>query len=43
MNEIVGDVLQTLTECQDVWLSQVGKLETAYYQVNNLVWSKNDA
>ena len=43
MNEIVGDVLQTLTECQDVWMSQVGKLETAYYRVNNLVWSKDDA
>ena len=43
MHEIVGDVLGTLTECQDVWLSQVGKLETAYYRVNNLVWSKDDA
>ena len=43
MLEIVGDVLGTLTECQDVWLSQVGKLETAYYRVNNLVWSKDDA
>ena len=42
MNEIVGDVLQTLTECQDVWVSQIGKLETAYYRVNNLVCSKDD-
>jgi chromosome condensin MukBEF complex kleisin-like MukF subunit len=42
MNEIVGDVLQTLTECQDVWMSQVAKLETAYYRVNNLVWSSDD-
>jgi len=42
MHEIVGDVLHTLNECYDVWLSQVGKLETAYYRVNKLVWSKED-
>ncbi len=43
MNEIVGDVLQTLNECYDVWLSQVGKLEIAHHRVNLLVWSDDDA
>lgn len=38
LNE-TSDMLQTLHECQDVWMSQVGKLDSARYRVTNLVWS----
>jgi len=41
--EETSDMLQTIYECQDVWMSQVGKVDSARYKVINLVWSKDDA
>ena len=41
LNE-TSDMLQTIYECQDVWMSQVGKLDNARYKVINLVWSDDD-
>ena len=40
--EETSDMLQTIYECQDVWMSQVGKLDNARYKVRNLVWSEGD-
>jgi len=37
-----SDMLQTIYECQDVWMSQVGKLDNARHKVNRLVWSGDD-
>ena len=41
LNE-TSDMIQTIYECQDVWMSQVGKVDEARYKVINLVWSKDD-
>jgi len=40
--EETSDMLQTIYECNDVWMSQVRKLDSARYKVNNLVWSGDD-
>ena len=37
-----SDMLQTIYECQDVWMSQVGKLDNARHKVYRLVWSGDD-
>ena len=45
LNELLtetSDMLQTIHECQDVWMSQVGKLDMARHKVDSLVWSSND-
>ena len=45
LNELLtetSDMLQTIYECQDVWMSQVGKLDMARHKVDNLVWSSDD-
>ena len=41
LNE-TSDMLQTVYECQDIWMSQVGKVDSARYKVINLVWSGDD-
>ncbi len=41
LNE-TSDMIQTIYECQDVWMSQVGKVDSARYKVINLVWSDDD-
>jgi hypothetical protein len=46
LNELLtetSDMLQTIYECQDVWMSQVGKLDMARHKVDSLVWSSDDA
>ena len=46
LNELLtetSDMLQTIHECQDVWMSQVGKLDMARHKVDSLVWSSDDA
>jgi len=40
--EETSDMLQTVYECQDIWMSQVGKVDSARYKVINLVWSGDD-
>jgi len=40
--EETSDMLQTVYECQDIWMSQVGKLDNARHKVNRLVWSGDD-
>jgi len=40
--EETSDMLQTIYECQDVWMSQVGKLDNARHKVDRLVWSGYD-
>lgn len=36
------DVLQTANECQDLWMSQIGKLESALWMFQNLVRDRDD-
>ena len=40
--EKVWDVLQTIGECQDVWMSQVRDLETAMYKYREFIYDKDD-
>lgn len=36
------DVLQTANECQDLWMSQIGKLESALWMFQSLVRDRDD-
>lgn len=42
VHEKVWDVLQTVGECQDIWMSQVRDLETAMHKYGDLIYDKND-
>ena len=36
------DVLQTIGECQDLWMSQVRELETSIWKFQNTVYDRDD-
>ena len=42
LDETLADVLQTVYECQDLWMSQVNKLDTLRYSIQSVLWSKDD-
>ncbi len=43
LDDTLSDVVQTIHECSDLWMSQVNKLDTLMYRVKQLVWDGSDA
>ena len=42
LDETITEIVQTLNECNDLWLSQVNKLDGLMYRTKQLLWDGND-
>ena len=43
LDETISDIVQTLHECSDLWMSQVNKLDGLMYRTKQLIWDGDDA